>query len=39
MSIQENKEIVRRYFDERWNHGNMDVYDTMLDTGSYSLAS
>ena len=30
MSTQENKDIARRYFDERWNHGNLDVYDEML---------
>lgn len=30
MSTQENKELVRRYYDERWNHGNFDVYDEML---------
>ena len=30
MSTQENKELVRRFFDERWNHGNFDVYDEML---------
>ena len=30
MSTEENKELVRRFFDERWNHGNLDVYDEML---------
>ena len=25
-----NKELVRRFFDERWNHGNLDVYDELL---------
>ena len=30
MSTEENKELVRRYHDERWNHGNFDVYDEML---------
>ena len=30
MSTQSNKDLVRRFFDERWNHGNLDVYDEML---------
>lgn len=30
MSIAENKELVRRYFDERWNHGSLDVCDELL---------
>jgi steroid delta-isomerase-like uncharacterized protein len=30
MSTSTNKELVRRFFDERWNHGNLDVYDEML---------
>src|SRR4051812_13272893 len=30
MSIAENKALVRRYFDERWNHGNLDVIDELL---------
>jgi steroid delta-isomerase-like uncharacterized protein len=30
MSTAENKELVRRYFDERWNHGNLDVCDELL---------
>jgi predicted ester cyclase len=30
MSTEENKQLVRRFFDERWNHGNFDVYDEML---------
>ncbi len=30
MSTQANKEMVRHYFDERWNHGNLEVYDAML---------
>ena len=30
MSTAKNKELVRRFFDERWNHGNFDVYDEML---------
>jgi len=30
MSTEENKELVRRFFDEPWNHGNFDVYDEML---------
>ena len=33
MSTEENKELVRRFFDERWNHGNFDVYDEMLAPG------
>ena len=30
MSTETNKEMVRRFFDERWNHGNLDVYDELL---------
>ena len=30
MSAAENKELVRRYFDERWNHGSLDVCDELL---------
>ena len=30
MSTAENKEIVRRYFDERWNHNNLDICDELL---------
>jgi steroid delta-isomerase-like uncharacterized protein len=30
MSTAENKEIVRRYFDERWNRGSLDVCDELL---------
>jgi predicted ester cyclase len=30
MSIEENKALVNRFFDERWNHGNLDVYDELL---------
>ena len=30
MSTTTNKELVRRFFDERWNHGNLDVCDEML---------
>src|SRR5215216_3397671 len=33
MSTEQNKELVRRFFDERWNHGNLDVYDEMLAPG------
>jgi len=33
MSTEENKELVRRFFDERWNHGNFDVYDEMFAPG------
>jgi len=28
--MEENKAIVRRYFDERWNHGNLAVCDELL---------
>ncbi len=31
MSAAENKELVRRYFDERWNHKNYAVIDELLD--------
>jgi predicted ester cyclase len=34
MSTSENKELVRRYFDERWNHGNPDICDELLDPRS-----
>ena len=30
MSTAENKELVRRYFDERWNHGSLDICDELL---------
>jgi hypothetical protein len=30
VSTQTNKDLVRRFFDERWNHGNLDIYDEML---------
>lgn len=30
MSTAENKELVRRYFDERWNHGSLNVCDELL---------
>jgi predicted ester cyclase len=30
VSTENNKELVRRFFDERWNHGNLDVYDELL---------
>ncbi len=33
MSPAENKELVRRYFDERWNHGNLDICDELLAPG------
>lgn len=34
MTTTENKELVRRYFDERWNHGNPDICDELLDPSS-----
>ena len=30
MSTAENKELVRRYFDDRWHHGSVDVCDELL---------
>ncbi len=27
MSIEENKQLVRRFYDELWNNGNLDVID------------
>ena len=30
ISTEENKKLVHRFFDERWNRGNFDVYDEML---------
>ena len=30
MSAAENKELVRRYFDERWNHHNLDICGELL---------
>jgi len=30
MSTEENKTLVRQFFEERWNHGNLAVYDEML---------
>ena len=31
MSVtDDNKELVRRYFDERWNHSNYDVIDELV---------
>jgi steroid delta-isomerase-like uncharacterized protein len=38
MSIEENKEIVRRYFDERWNHNNLDICDELLAPGDIEAA-
>ena len=29
-STAENKELFRRYLDERWNHGSVDVCDELL---------
>ena len=31
MSVAENKQLVHRYFDERWNHKNYEVIDELLD--------
>jgi len=33
LSEQENKDLVRRYFDERWNQQNFDVVDELLPEG------
>jgi steroid delta-isomerase-like uncharacterized protein len=33
MSTEENKELVRRFADERMNHGNLDIHDEMLAPG------
>jgi len=30
MTSSENKDLVKRYFEERWNHGNLDVIDELL---------
>jgi predicted ester cyclase len=30
MSTAQNKELVRRYFDERWNYGSLDICDELL---------
>ena len=30
MSTLENKKLVRRYFDERWNRQNLDICDELL---------
>ena len=30
MPIAQNKELVRRYFDERWNKNNLMVIDELL---------
>jgi len=30
MVIEENKQIVQKYFDERWNHYNLDICDELL---------
>jgi len=34
MSTAENKELVRRYFDERWNHNNLAICDELLAPGA-----
>ena len=33
MSIEENKALAHRYFDERWNHHNAAVIDELLGEG------
>ena len=33
MSIEDNKELVRRFADERMNNGNLDIHDEMLAPG------
>ena len=30
MSIEENKAIIRRYIDEAWNKGNIDIIDELM---------
>jgi steroid delta-isomerase-like uncharacterized protein len=30
MSVEENKELVHRFADERMNNGNLDIHDEML---------
>src|SRR4051812_25140203 len=37
MSTAENKEVVRRYFDERWNHKNLAVCDELLAPSSFDI--
>lgn len=34
MSIAANKELVRRYFDERWNRHSPDICDELLGPGA-----
>jgi predicted ester cyclase len=31
MSVEENKDVVRRWHDEFWNKGNVDVVDELID--------
>ena len=31
MSIEENRKIIRRYFEEVWNKGNISVLDEIID--------
>lgn len=33
MSTEENKALARRFADERWNKGNLDICDEMLAPG------
>ena len=37
MSTAENKELVRRYFDERWNHNNVAVCDELMAASSSDI--
>lgn len=31
MKIEENKVLIRRYFEEVWNQGNLDILDEIID--------
>lgn len=31
MSVEENKIVIERYFNEAWNNGNLDVLDEIID--------
>jgi steroid delta-isomerase-like uncharacterized protein len=39
MSTEENKALVWRYFDERWNHENLDIIDELESSASDIEAS